>query len=476
MKITAVYADEEFAKPIFYTFNLIFSILGIEHKILSYNDLSKSVIDNSDLVISYGYRKPEQKFRKHIHIYQSSLFGKDYRTPSSMPKLPLKRWNDLPIIYEGNANLKKIVIQNEYLIETNIDIITSSFFMLTRYEEYLINDRDQYDRFPAESSIAYKEGFLTKPIVNEYIELLADWIRFFYPDFKRGKLWNDADFGVLLTHDIDKVKKYRWWRPPIYSFIRSLKEGRIDKTLKYLSDWFASSFRLKVDPYWNFSQISNLENNYGFKSSFYFMTNQDSEREKLNQYSVNEPNLAKEIKKLEEMDNEIGLHGSFNSFNDQEMYLSEKARLDQVVNNKYYGGRQHYLRWKTPDTWRILEQAGILYDTTLGYDDHNGFRCGFCLPYKPFDVIEDRVINILEIPLIVMDRTLQKKYIDPNEMWWELEILIKQVQKHNGIFVLLWHNSSLYDIDYPTLNGMYNCILKRLNELNSIDAHQVLFS
>lgn len=51
-----------------------------------------------------------------------------------------------------------------------LDIFAASFFMLTRWEEYVNKARDSHNRFPATESLAYKQGFLDRPIVNEYLE------------------------------------------------------------------------------------------------------------------------------------------------------------------------------------------------------------------------------------------------------------------------------------------------------------------
>ena len=46
------------------------------------------------------------------------------------------------------------------------DPFAASFYMLTRYEEYLPHKRDIYERFPATESIAYKKDFLQEPLID----------------------------------------------------------------------------------------------------------------------------------------------------------------------------------------------------------------------------------------------------------------------------------------------------------------------
>ena len=80
----------------------------------------------------------------------------------------------------------------------------------------------------------------------------------------------------------------------------------------------------------------------------------------------------------------------------------------------------------------------MLYDATLGYAAHVGFRCGICLPHKPYDVIDNRIIDLWEIPLIVMEGTLhQYRSLSPDQGLASIESLIETVRKYHGVFVLL---------------------------------------
>ena len=57
-------------------------------------------------------------------------------------------WNKLPIFF----NVKDSVLP--------FDIFSASFYLVSRYEEYLPHIKDKYDRFDAKESIAYKNNFL----------------------------------------------------------------------------------------------------------------------------------------------------------------------------------------------------------------------------------------------------------------------------------------------------------------------------
>lgn len=93
------------------------------------------------------------------------------------------------------------------------------------------------------------------------------------------------------------------------------------------------------------------------------------------------------------------------------MLQLEKNRLEEIIGRDVLGCRQHLLRFEVPTTWRIQEKAGFVYDTTLSFADHDGFRCGICLPSEPYDLVENRILSLWEIPLTVMDGYTSKSQL-----------------------------------------------------------------
>lgn len=458
--VVATYQNDKYSEPIRYVFELFFSVLGIKCQVMSYSEVSG--LQNPDLVVSYGHDKPYFNAKYHIHIYESDLFGSTYLHPESMPDRPLKRFNDLPIIYEGNNRVERHVRREGTEIETDIDIIASSFFMLTRYEEVIAPVQDKFERYPATASLAYKEGFLDRPIVNEYIEVLWRWIDSFNLGLSRKDPWGGKKFAVCLTHDVDRVKKFRLI-PPFLTLKRALFQMRsLGKASAIFADYVSGLLRLKDDPYQvALERIIDLEKEHGVKSSFYFMAHGED-------YSIRDPFIAGLIEHLKSEHFEIGLHGSFNSYDNPDILRQEKGRVQEVVGNPIVGSRQHYLRWKTPDTWRALERVGLKYDTTSCFVDHEGFRSGICYPYRPFDILENRILDIWEVPLIVMEGSLfDYQDLSPKEGLERIQALVDTVERYNGVFAVLWHNSSFYE---PESVGMFETYEQMLDYISNKNA------
>ena len=461
--IVVSYENEDYSKQIEYIFKLFFSVYGVDWRMIPYAKLFTFKPDAKDVVITYGKNRPRGRLHHQIHIYESHLFGQDYLKASSMPNTPLKRFDGIPIIYQGNNQVEGHVKHTEGLIETDIDIIASSFFMLTRYEEVVAPVQDKFERYPATASLAYREGFLERPIVNEYIELLWDWIDSFGLGFQRKNLWEGKDFAVCLTHDVDRIRKFRIIPPLLTLRCALFKKKNFKNALTIFEDYVKTNLRMKSDPYQvAFERVIDLEKRQGVRSSFYFMAHGED-------YSIRNPFIVDLITRLKNENFEIGLHGSFDSYNNPTILKQEKERIQEVVENSVIGSRQHYLRWKTPDTWRALEKAGFIYDTTLGFADQVGFRSGICYPYKPFDIIENKEIDIWEVPLIVMDGSLfGYQNLSLEEGLKKIKKLIDVVAQYRGIFVTLWHNSSFYELENPGVFQIYRQMLEYITNKNAL--------
>lgn len=460
--IKLIVENYQFIEEILYVISFIEIRLGCNIKII--NNIKS--INEEDIIINYG-KEIIDNF-SCINIKPSKLFSDLYMKMDSLPSEPLKKYKNIPIIYDDGTEI--YVSKNHKSINTNIDIIQSIYFMLTRYEEIVLWDKiekDLYGRFPAKESLAYKEKFLDIPIVDEYIEWFWQWLKAIKYNGKKKKNCGNYDFIACLTHDVDIPFKYK---EKLKNQLKSFKtKGSTIEKYENIVKYTLRKIDYNKDPYFTFDYIRKQEKKYGFTSSFYFMNGGNSKYE--NFYDINDGRIKKLIKKLEQDNCEVGYHYSFNSYNNLQMRKKEKDGLNERFTDKNYGGRNHYLRFEPLESWRICEKVGLLYDTTLGYADYDGFRCGTCFPYKPFDVKERRTLDFWEIPLIVMEGTLKdEKYRNLNceDAFKEIKKRIDTVKKYNGVFTLLWHNSSFDNDEWLGWIKVFEKTMDYLFKNNSI--------
>jgi hypothetical protein len=461
IQLIGVYDNSAFSAPVEYTFDLIFSIIGANYKVIPFSQFKPDDYNIDEiLAVTYGREFIDCKLKKQVHIYASEFFGKDYLKTESMPKGLLKRYKDLPIIYSGHGRFDGEVKQSQNLIETNIDIIASSFFMVSRYEEVISEVKDEHDRFPARASLAYREGFLERPVVNEYIDLLWDWIKILKPALKRQPFWpENKDFAVCLTHDVDRLQKFNFKRA-ILSIVKYMLGKSSFGVLKQ-----AIGYLIKhKDPFSTFSKIVEMEKIYDFNSTFFFLTK--IEDPITQRYDINQKNILREIKGLEQIGWEVGLHGSYSVHDNSENLVEEYNKLNAIISN-VDSIRMHYLRFGIKDTVNILEQSGITCDCSIGFPYDAGFRSGIAFPYYFYDFNNEKKSSIIEIPLVFQEPAIQQfmpSYTD--KAIEKINSLLDMVKKYNGCVSVLWHNDYFDEVAHPGYLQLYTGVLRYIQKNN----------
>lgn len=358
-----------------------------------------------------------------------------------------------------------LIDNNGSYYQIGYDILGLTYWMLSRQEEVGRTDLDQHGRFPATASHAYQHGYLERPLVDEWLHILRQVVQRTWPQLQL----NQAQFSIKVSHDVDNPSYYAF-RP--WTTLARICAGHL---LKRFSPWQAIQTPLiklnskhhlhSSDPANTFAWIMDTSEQQGLNSAFYFICGR-SEASKDADYEIEHPAMRALMREIHKRGHELGLHPSYNAYQAPEVISNEAQRLKTVceqegIQQANWGGRMHYLRWEQPTTLYGWEQAGMSYDSTLGYADHAGFRCGTCFEYPAFDPVKQQALNLRIRPLIAMECSV----IDPIYMnlGYGEAALNKFIELKNkckavgGNFTLLWHNSRLID---PLEKNLYQTIIK----------------
>lgn len=326
-------------------------------------------------------------------------------------------------------------------LEGNVEIIRKRedlWDLYTKKEEYNSPFTDKYGRFPYYLS---KHRNIFEPTISQF--LMCNNFELEYPENK--------NFAVCLSHDIDVIYPDR-----IVPSARAIMERKFSDAFKIP---FSRIYR-PWNPCWNFRQIMDLEAKYGAKSSFYFLALTPGEQD----FNYRIEDLEPVLSLISDSGWEVGLHGGHNSYNSFEDLKEKKRRLEKVLGKEVIGYRNHFLRFRVPNTWEILSKAGFKYDSTFGYPDCPGFRNGMCHPFRPYNFETGEEIGILEIPLTIMDRTLGSYMrLDLENAWGLAKQLIDTVEKYKGVITILWHNTQMHGENLK----FYENLLKYCSEKNA---------
>lgn len=329
------------------------------------------------------------------------------------------------------------------------DVLGLTYWMLSRQEEIERFDLDEHGRFPATSSHAFKHGYLDRPLIDEWLHILGQVIEQNWPAIRI----KTHEFNIKVSHDVDGPSRYAFCSMP--SLMRAmagdaLKHRNLRSAFK--APWIRIKSRAELhpsDPANTFDWIMDVSERHGLKSAFYFICGR-TDRLKDADYEPEHPAIRSLMRRIHARGHEIGLHPSYGAFQQPGQIAAEAARLKKIcaeegIDQSEWGGRMHYLRLKTPSTLIEWEKAGLNYETTLGYADLPGFRCGTCFEYSAFDPVAGQKLNLRVRPLIVMECTVMaKRYLalgNGDAAFQKFTGLMDACRSVSGSFTLLWHNS-----------------------------------
>lgn len=318
--------------------------------------------------------------------------------------------------------------------EIPFDLFGASFWLLSRYEEYLPHKTDKFNRFHYKTSIAYQHDFLEIPLVNQWQFALKELLQKRYPELKI----KIRDYNFKSTIDIDNAFLYR-------------DKGAVRILAGFISDLLKRNFsgmrerasillNRSTDPFdcYDFLIKENRENK---TESIYFFL--------LGDYGVNDKNISASnrhfqslIKHISDY-SQIGIHPSFGSGNRLQQLLVEISRLSSITHKQVRSSRQHFSILKFPYTYNSLLQAGITDDYTMGYTNKNGFRASYCHPIKWYNIIEESVSSLTLHPFTFTENTIDyESSINKRSFAENSEPFIEAVKTYGGELVTIFHNNS----------------------------------
>jgi len=355
---------------------------------------------------------------------------------------------NIPVIL-GTTRIKEEV---DYIV-CGIDIFASSFFMLSRWEEFVLPKKDEHNRFPANASLAYKHNFLQRPIVNEYTEML--WNMLLHLGINQER--KERTYSLTLTHDVDDP--FYWKDNSISKLIEEVLRGIKHRSAQRAMSRIKSKVKLTNDPFYKFDEILDISEIHNLKSHFFFMAGGRTKYD--NRYSLNDKRIKMLLAEIERRGHHIGFHPSYDAYKESEIYQKELGYLQSHTKKQITTGREHYLRFEVPKTWQIWEQNKMHWDSTMAYADNVGFRCGTCYTFPVFDILQRKECKLLEKPLTAMEATLYNYMgLSFAEVCATLQNLKQNVQKYKGEFVFLWHNSFFHRKDFGSRLEEYKKIIE----------------
>ncbi len=359
-----------------------------------------------------------------------------------------QEWNNLPsLIIEGYQHF---------------DLLAISFYLVSRFEEYVPFEKDAHNRFTASQSCLLKFVLLQRPIVNEWALGLLNQLITQNTDLQT----TPRQFNYVSTIDIDQAWKYR-----NKGFLRSfggLVRDSARRSWQEVKDRVSVLTNQKADPFYNFDWQDKVHQKFKTSVNYFIQIGKRGKFDK--NTDVSNAEFQRCINQINDTYT-IGIHPSYRSNYEHALVAQEHQMLENIVAHDIVHSRQHFLMHKMPETYVTLEDIGITEDHTMGYSTHLGFRAGIAAPFHFFNLTTNKVTNLELIPFCCMDITpLHYMNQPPRQAVATIIELMERVKNVGGLFVSLWHNESMSeDGRWQGWRTVYSQMVEHAYTLNADD-------
>ncbi len=331
------------------------------------------------------------------------------------------------------------------------DIFSASFYLLSRYEEYLPHVKDDLGRFPPKTSIAHTAGFLELPVVDIWAQKLLKLLQERFTDI--GTKRKTYTFTPIINVTTSHCYALKGFSRSVAGFFLDLSRFKLRRMVKRVAVWFNP----RKDPYNNFERLTGINQRLRLKAMFFFQFAAYSEHDK--NVSIHRNKFRYLIKSVADY-SIVSLSASMASSKDLEVLKKEKKDLSALINRPVKYARLRYNRVAIPQTYRNLVDAEFTDDYTMGYTHNLGFRAGTCTPFYFYDINLELQQPIKVHPFAVCDYAL-RDLKEPQKVFEKLDKLYRNVQAVNGNFNIIFSNELFGEEHKINWLGLYEALLKR---------------
>lgn len=383
-------------------------ILGVS---VSFTSSIEEFIAHTGLKMSYT----KQPLGKELFIQSHNLLFEEGIADVS---INIESWNQTKCFFRASEKSS-----------LPFDIFAASFYLLSRYEEYLPYVADSYGRFPPEESIAYQYHFLKQPVVDIWSYEFKKILQQFFPDF----IFPKKQFELKPVIDVPVA--FRFKHKGVVRGLGGVLKDIVAFKFDLIYQRLLVLLKLRKDPYNNFKWLINNHKKRKIKPVFFFL---------LADYSVYDKNINHQNKNFQALIKwigdyfEVGLKGSFEALEHKSVLKEEKKRFEKILNKPLESSRNSFSKVKLPYSYRNLIDLDIRSDYTMGYVSESGFRAGTCTPFYFYDLDYEMQTPLKVHPFCVLDYVYKKGEIV--NVFEQIKLLIDNVKQVNGTFSMVVHN------------------------------------
>ncbi len=264
-----------------------------------------------------------------LHIQPVDLLFEKNITPQAIECFD---WQGLKVFFRTGGDI-------------SFDIFAATFYLISRYEEYLPHVKDEFGRYAYSNSLAFREHFLHLPLVNLWWHQLLLFLskKYRYSPLNRPS----TAFRFIPTYDVDIAYSYKdkGVIRTTGALIKEISGGNI-KAINERIDVLAGK---KKDPFDTFGWLDTLNKKHQLQPVYFFLL-----AGKNRAYDKNNSPHSPAMKHLiaeHASRYPVGIHPSWQSNGSFDILLEEINRLHHLTARRITQSRQHYIKMTLPQTY-----------------------------------------------------------------------------------------------------------------------------
>lgn len=405
-------------------------ILGVD---VTFTTTVEDFIKHSGPKITYTKQPLQNEFfvRSNTLLFEQGI---------SDVEVKIKDWDGLPCFFEAGER-------------SNIpfDIFSASFYLISRYEEYLPHVKDELGRFSVKESLAYQNKFLKRPLIDLWAKKFLTILKERFPEIEQKS--KKYQFTSIINVTSSHCFAYRSFVRTVGGILLDLSKFKLLRLAKRMAVWI----NLKKDPYNNFVYLMNLHKEIKCKTMFFFQFADYSKHDK--NVSIYKNKFRYLIKSVADY-SVVSLSASYSSSLNNTTLKEEKNRLANLINRPVNYSRMRYNKVNIPKTYQNLVEAEFTDDYTMGYTHEVGFRAGTCTPFYFYDINLEVQQPIKIHPFAVCDYSFLK-FKKQGQVFESLDDIYREIKEVQGNFNIIFSNELLGSSHRLKWLKLYKALLKR---------------
>ncbi|MHA6281461.1 polysaccharide deacetylase family protein [Salinimicrobium sp. CAU 1759] len=390
-------------------------------------------VAHEGMKISYG----KQSLANEVFIQNVDLL---LEQGISDLEVKVQEWDDVPCFFSvGEAS------------SIPFDIFAASFYLLSRYEEYLPHVKDKEGRFQASESLAFQNGFLDKPVIDIWAQKFKKVLKKKFPaqDFPKRDLRTQTIISV--------TEAYCYKKKGIVRVVLGLGLDLIRFKPKYVLHRLQVMTKLKRDPYDIYTKVIQFLRKYKVPMKFMFQVSDFSTHDRnINHNRLEFQSLIKSVADYAE----VGLQPGFYANQKFAVLKEEKKRLEQIIKRPVRSSINTHYNLLLPDSYNHLVELEIQKDFSMGYPEALGLRAGTCTPFLFYDLNFEITTPLRVYPYAINSEALGR--LKESEIEFKVLELKRQIAIVNGTFTSVFTNVDFSEYANARRNFL---ILKMINEI-----------